>query len=151
MTTPIDLGLTQDTIDGTFDLSIVGGDFATTNGFDTALAMSFWCERRADESEVLSIDMRRGWWGTTLNNDGFEIGSKLWLLDQRRRNQSTLNAATDYAREALQWLVDDGHLVSIDVSTGFISEGIEVKMILYRSNGVTDRRSFILWENTNGI
>jgi len=151
MSTPIDVALTQDTTDGTFDLSIVAGDFVSTNGFDTALPMSLWCERMADESEVLPIDLRRGWWGNLLDADGFEIGSKLWLLDQRRRNQSTLNAAVDYVRDGLQWLVDDGHLVSIDVSAQFISEGISITITLYRSNGATDRRSFVLWENTSGI
>ena len=148
----IDIALLQDER-GNFDIGIDPntGDFLLTRGFDTAITMSLFCERRADTSEVPTAELRRGWWGNTIGPEGFEIGSKLWLLDQARQTQATLNKAVDYAREALQWLVDDGHLVSIDVSAAFSTNGITLNITLNRSNSATETRSYELWENTEAL
>jgi phage gp46-like protein len=148
----IDLALIQDA-NGQFDIGIDPdtGDFLLTDGFDTALVMSLFCERRADESEVPTAELRRGWWGNTVGPEGFEIGSKLWLLDQSRKIQATLNRAEDYTREALQWFIDDGHLVSFDVSAIFSSNGITLNIKLNRSNSATESRSYQIWENTEAF
>jgi phage gp46-like protein len=146
----IDIAVIQDN-KGNFDIEIdpETGDFKLVDGFETALAMSLFCERRADESEVSVPELRRGWWGNEVGPEGFEIGSKLWLLYQARKNQETLNKAEDYAREAVQWLVDQGHLKSVDVSASFTEDGISINIILNRFNGSTGSKSYQLWENTN--
>lgn len=147
----IDLALTQDS-NGGFDISIDPdtGDFQLVDGFETALTMSLFCERRADASEVLTAELRHGWWGNEVGPEGFEIGSKLWLLYQSRRVQKTLNDATDFARKGTQWLVDDTELVSIDVSSTF-NTGLELNLKLNRSNSATESKSYQLWENTNVV
>lgn len=152
MSNGIDLALTQDGR-GNFDIGInpLTGDFLLTDGFDTALVMSLFCERRADASEVPTAELRHGWWGNTVGPEGFEIGSKLWLLDQARKTQATLNKAIDYARDSLQWLVTDGHLVSVDVSAEFTVRGITLNIKLNRSNSATETRSYELWENTEDL
>lgn len=127
------------------------GDFLLVDGFETALTMSLFSERRADDSEVPTAELRRGWWGNTVGPEGFEIGSKLWLLDQARRNQSTLNSAVDFSTSALNWLIEDGHLISIDVSGEFTTSGIGLNIKLNRSNSATESKSFELWENTNVV
>ena len=59
-----------------FDLVIEDGQLKELNSFDTAILMSFLCERRADESEQAVNFLRRGWWGNLLATvQGFEIGS----------------------------------------------------------------------------
>lgn len=148
-----DNGLGVDMALNSFDLSVDPntGDFTLVNGFETALVMSLFCERRADISEVPTAELRRGWWGNEVDPEGFEMGSKLWLLDQARRTQETLNKAQDYAREALQWLVDDDHLISFDVSARFTSNNMVLDVVLKRSNSATESRSFELWENTDAI
>lgn len=146
----IDLALEQ--IDGVFDVSIdlATGDFKLVDGFETALTMSLFCERRADESEVPTAELRRGWWGNEVGPEGFEIGSKLWLLDQSRKLQKTLNDTIDFARDGTKWFIDDGHLVSIDITSGF-NNGLNLDLKLNRSNSATESFSYELWENTNAV
>lgn len=150
MSVPIDV-LVEIDDRGLFDLTIAeNGDFTTTAGFETALFMSLGEERRADASEVLRPELRRGFWGNELNDDGFEIGSKLWILDQARLNIDTANAAVDYAKKGLAWLVDGGDLDTVDVSRRFTKNGIELIITLGRSNSVTESVSYQLWNNTKG-
>ena len=135
---------------GLFDIEIdpTTGDFLLVDGFDTALAMSLFCERRADMSEVPTAELRRGWWGNLVGPEGFEIGSKLWLLDQSRRIQTTMNSAIDYAKAGLQWLVEDDHLENFDVNGSFTADGINLDIVLNRSNSATETKSYELWERT---
>ena len=111
----IDFELLEDS-QGIFDLQISEGQFVTQNSLDTALKMSLLEQRRADVSEQPVNFRRRGWWGNELSViEGFEIGSKLWLLSQARRTLETLNFAQRFTEDALQWLIDDGFFVRIDV------------------------------------
>ena len=151
MTVSIDVLVARDER-GLFDLTInEDGDFTQTQGFDTALVMSLGCERRADASEVLRPELRRGWFGNELNDDGFQIGSKLWLLDQARLTQSTFNSAIDYAKKATEWMIDEFRLDDVKVSGLFTNNGISLIINLERSNSVTESLSFELWEHTNGV
>jgi phage gp46-like protein len=148
----IDIALIQDS-DGQFDIGIDPdtGDLLLVKGFETALTMSIFEERRADKSEVANSELRRGWWGNTVGPEGFEIGSKLWLLDQARKIQATLNSANDYTKLATQWLVIDKHLVSVDTEVRFTANGMDLDVKLKRSNGKTEIKSYQLWENTEAV
>ena len=138
--------------EGIFDIAIESGDFKKVGGFDTQLKMSLFAERRADSSEQPVAELRRGWWGNLVGViQGFENGSKLWLLEQARLTQDTLNKAVDYARECLQWMVEDGHLINITVEGEFLTipqQGIRLTIVLIRDNGITETKYFDLWENT---
>jgi len=126
------------------------GDFTLTQGFETALAMSVFCEQKASASEVPKIELRRGWWGNKVGDfDNYEIGSKLWLLEQARNTLSTLNLTKTYAANCLQWMVDDGHIDKIDVDANFIVDGINISVTLYRMQNIILSTSYELWENTN--
>lgn len=146
----IDIALEQN--NGIYDIAIDPntGDFKLVDGFETALIMSLFCERRADQSEIETSELRRGWWGNETGPDGFEIGSKLWLLDQARKTQETLNKSNDYGSECLQWFIDDGYLKSIDIKSSYSPE-LNIDIKLNRDNSITESRSFELWENTNVI
>lgn len=148
----IDIAIIQDA-NGQYDIGIDPdtGDLQLVDGFETALQMSMFCERRADESEVETPELRRGWWGNEVDPTGFEIGSKLWLLYQSQKTQATLNAAVDHAKNALQWLIDDEHLESLDVSASFTANGIRLDVTLRRSNSAIETRSFDLWEGTDAV
>jgi len=136
---------------GDFDIFIdpLTGDLATTEGFDTSLKMSLFEERRADRTEVVPAENRRGWWAAELSDpQGFEIGSKLWLLDQARLNQETLNKAIDYTRTALQWLVDDLHLNEVRVTGELQKDTIILTIDLLRDGARTESFSFDIWQAT---
>lgn len=149
----IDIALIQDSL-GQFDIDIdpLTGDLLGVDGFETALAMSLFCERRANESEIPTPELRRGWWGNELDpEDSFEIGSKLWLLDQPKRLQSILNAANNYAKDGLSWLTDDEHLKGVKANAIFTDDGCTINIELERDSSSTETRSFKLWENTNAV
>lgn len=121
MTSNIDIAFQQDSA-GFYDLSIdpTTGDLAGTEGLNTAILLSAFCERRADEADIAQPEHRRGWVGNLVGPDadeGFEYGSHLWLLEQVRLTQDTANRARDALRQAFQWLIDDGlvHHIGMDV------------------------------------
>lgn len=146
----IDLAITRET-DGTYDISFnADGDFETTEGLDTGILLSLLEERRANESEVSTPQNRRGWVGSDLGDIAvYELGSKLWLLQQERLTTDTLNRAVDYARQSLQWMLDDGIATKLNV-TGEIEypEGIKLFIVLTRENNKVESFYYNLWDNT---
>lgn len=133
-----------------FDVGIAAdGDFSTIEGLDTAITMSIYCERRADESEVPESTNRRGWWGNQFADKfGFEIGSKLWLYRQTRLTQETIEALRDAAIRGLDWLIDNDIAINIDAVVSFAEGRVILLVLLTRPNGQVERRYFELWENT---
>lgn len=146
----VDKSLVTETIiiPGTFDISFdADGDILTDDFFDTSILYSIFGERRADPSEVVEPQLRRGWIG----NEGkdFENGSKLWLFEQARLTQSNLNRIEDEIRKGLQWLVDDGFATSVDEVISFIQNNRALlESIIRRSRSQVERRFFTLWQNT---
>jgi phage gp46-like protein len=153
MTTTVDLKLIRDQ-QFLYDLLIKSnGDLDVVDSFDTSLTVSLLGERRADASEVPDAPRRRGWWGNEVNdNIEFELGSKLWIvLAQSRKTSENLRRAISYAREALQWLIDDGYLRDIQVSGEFTTIGLRLEIILLRDQSVAETRYYDLWTNTGEI
>ena len=91
---------------GLYDLQIEGTDFASAEGFETAIPTSYFSDARANPTEVQEAENRRGWVGNILNIDiERELGGVLWLLDQERLTDDTINFAKSYAQDSLQWLI----------------------------------------------
>lgn len=135
---------------GRFDISFENGDIVAEDGFDTAIYVSLFTDARAPENLVAIPEKRRGWIGNTASPvEGRDLGGLLWLVDQRRLTQKTLNATVDYARKALNWFVDDGLLSRIDV-TGVIipKEGVRLGVTMTALNGKTETRYFDIWKLT---
>ena len=143
-----DAVLTIDPTTQLYDISIdTEGDILTDDFFDTSLLYSLLGERRADPSEVVEPQLRRGWIGS--ENKDFENGSKLWLFEQARVTRSNLNRIEDEARKSLQWLVDDNLVVSVDEVTATVKNGkITLEIIIRRTRSKVERRFFDLWQNT---
>jgi len=148
MTVGIDACLKQIAGD-LFDLDIgVDGDILSVDFFDSAIIVSLFAERRANESEVAVSRLRRGWIGNESTPD-FEIGSKIWLFEQSRLTITVLNEIIIAARDALQWLVDDGFATAIESVEAVITpNGINLEVVINRPNSEVDRRFFTLWDNT---
>ena len=137
--------------DGIYDFGFSDtGDFDTTEGLDTALLFSLFEERRADPSEVSPPNKRRGWIGNELQDDiGFELGSKLWLLDQERLTQETVNKAQDYAQQAVQWLIDESIVDDVVTTAEKVgTSDIRICIELFRDGNRIENRFFDLWKNT---
>ncbi|WP_298214331.1 phage GP46 family protein [Acidocella sp.] len=97
------------------DLAVSRGDIALDRGLQTAIIVSLFTDAPALPGDILPDHAGpRGWWGNAYLSR--PIGSRLWLLRRAVITQDTLTAAQDYAREALQWLIDDGVAGSIGVT-----------------------------------
>lgn len=82
-----------------------------------AVQISLFSWRKSEDDDGIKAPKRQGWWGDTFASvQGDRIGSRLWLLQREKVLPSVMRRAEEYAKQALQWLIDD-HLV----------EGIEVR------------------------
>ena len=82
-----------------------------------AVLISLFSWRKSNPDDGARAPNRQGWWGDTFaQTAGDRIGSRLWLLQRQKILSTTLRRAEFYAKEALQWLIDDAVVASIEVS-----------------------------------
>ena len=104
------------------------GDAKIDDWVGTSITVSLGTNCRVDGIERPD----NGWWGEALL--GVNIGSKLYLLDRTKAIRDTLILAKQYAEEALQWLVDEGHLASIESVDAVDIGGNQIQIVIkYRS------------------
>lgn len=121
------------------DWQMSGADLASGNDLNTAAFISLFTDRVAGNGDTIPDGTTdpRGWWADNQpSGNTVAIGSRLWLLSRRKATQQTLNDATTYAREALQWMIDDGVAVSIDIVTQW--QGLSflaMQVTINRKNG----------------
>jgi phage gp46-like protein len=148
-----DIRIIWDPATGTGDFAMDGADLATGHELETAVLISLFTEAEADPGDIVpdTID-RRGWWADTyaaledptlptIGND--RIGSKLWQVFVRPRNQDTLNWLRDAATKALGWMLTDGVASAIDVEPLFINAGGVGLIITITANGTPTRFSYV--------
>lgn len=83
-----------------------------------SVVISLFTWRRAATDDPVDDDDRFGWWGDSYPAvDDDRIGSRLWLLRRVKLTRQTQLDAEFYAREALQWLLDDGQVISIEITS----------------------------------
>ena len=99
------------------DIQMAVRDVLRDAGLETAVMMSLFTDRRAGTDDLLPDNSgdKRGWWGDALNADGDADGSKLWLTFRGKITNNTITQIREYAREALQWLIDDNVAERIEV------------------------------------
>lgn len=139
----MDLALTYSTDTGTMDIALAGADVRAEESLATAILLSLMCDRLAQPHEVDAGTDRRGWWADTYTEpEGDRFGSRLWLLARSKQLTATVQSAIAYAREALQWLVDDGLATAVDV-LGFVPRsGWLVLQVAVTLNGSSRRYRF---------
>ncbi len=102
-----------------------------------AVVISLFTWRRAATDDPVDDDERFGWWGDsypTIADD--HIGSRLWLLRRVKLTADTQRDAEFYAREALQWLLDDQQVLEVDVlSERADSHRLNLRVILTVPSG----------------
>lgn len=94
-----------------WDIGLDGKNLSTDPGLETAVVISLFTDRRAENDDTLpdwSGD-QRGWWADAYSEyENDRIGSRLWLLAREKTMSSVLERAKEYAREALAWMIEDG-------------------------------------------
>ncbi|MFM0135104.1 phage GP46 family protein [Caballeronia grimmiae] len=131
-----DITIVWDVANGRGDWQQLGPDLRTGNDLQTAVLLSLFTDRVANSDDVIpdGTGDPRGWWGDV--DDETPIGSRLWLLDRSKQTQEVLNNARDYITEALQWLVDDGVVASMDVQTEWTRDTfLGAQIVLYQPAG----------------
>ena len=113
-----------------------------------AVWMSLFSDRRADPDDILpdpmgDIPYKGGWWGDSFAEDGDLFGSRLWLLFGQPITAATPRKVEEYAREALQWMLDKGVAVGIDaVSERFGQDRVSLSLVIYKSDGTQEAIRF---------
>ncbi|MCV4284347.1 phage GP46 family protein [Pseudomonas capsici] len=106
-----------------------------------SVIISLFTWRRAGPDDQIDDDERYGWWGDTypaVTDD--RIGSRLWLLRRVKLTAQTQRDAEFYAREALLWLIEDGHVQDIEILTERVeNHRLNLGVVLVVSNGQTVR------------
>lgn len=123
----------------------------------TAVLICLMTDRRADPTELRDGDLNRGWPGDAFDLQAGEtpLGSKLWLLRRRALTEGLELVAEDYARAALQTLIDQGAVTRFDVTAiaDWARSRLELGIAGYGHDGskTFDRRFAVLWEQLDGI
>jgi len=106
---------------GCYDLRLENGDLVADGGLETAIIISLFTDRRVTQEQLPEFQTsRKGWWGDLLPVvDGDQIGSRIWTLNRSKITNETLRLHEDYAREALQHLVEDGVADRIEIEANY--------------------------------
>lgn len=134
---------------GIYDLKIgFDGDIETADSFDTYIVVALLTDQRANEAEVLKPERRRGWVGNE-HTPGFQMGSKLWLFEQRRLTATTRNGIEDAAVDALLSMVEEDLAVAVQsAGVRLTGDGAVLEISILRAQNQVEKRYFDLWENT---
>jgi phage gp46-like protein len=146
-----DLILVWDSILLEGDLLFQSNDLVSDHGLKTAALISLFTDRRARDDDELpdstSTD-KRGWWGDLVSPEveGDEIGSRLWLLSREKTTPETLTRAEQYAKEALQWMIEDGVAASIKVKAERVSSynatRLDLSVVIRKVDGSVEAMKF---------
>ena len=121
-----DLALAWDGAELVADLSVQGNDLVQEDSLRTAVLLSLYLDRQAEASDLLPPGEtdRRGWWADGAPVvPGDLVGSRLWLLAREKQSPAVRARAERYAREALQWLIEDRVVERLEVTASFPKAG----------------------------
>ena len=133
------------------------GDFRAEQGLATQVLICLMTDRAADPSELPEGVENRGWPGDAFDLEAGEtpLGSKLWLLRRQSLYAGIEIKAEAYIREALQPLIDQKAIVSVDVAVTVdrTQNRMDYAIALYGRDGkrIHDQKFTQLWDQLNGV
>ena len=86
------------------------GSLYEDDGLETVVVISLFTDAKATVEDGLTPgDEPRGYWADVYDEEqGLNIGSKLWLLEGATATDATLRQVESYASAALAWMIADG-------------------------------------------
>lgn len=135
--------------DGFGYLHLDGSDLSVDDGLRSAVLVSLFTDRRARPDDSLpdgSKDRRGHWSDSHLLGDDQE-GSRLWLLEREKVQPEVLRRAEDYSREGLNWMLEDGAALALQVSAWTSGRGdLNLSVAITRPSGEIQTFEFVdLW------
>jgi phage gp46-like protein len=129
------------------DWQVGNGDLVSGSDLDTAIYISLLTDRQARDDDDYDGTDRKGWWGDT--DADYEIGSRIWLLRRQRLSTTVAAKAVAYAKEALQWLIDDGVIASVSITTQIVYPSRLNMAITYQKPDLTSTtvQYYWVWES----
>lgn len=133
------------------------GDFRAEQGLATQVLICLMTDRRVEASELRDGDENRGWVGDSfdLMEGETPLGSRLWLLRRSALYPGIEIRAEDYAREALQPLIDQGAATKVDVTAtlNYSANRLDLAVTVYGRNGAEVYSSIfeLLWRQIDGV
>ncbi len=123
------------------------GTLDSTHDLVSAVLMAIGTDRRANPDDELPVEGDsdlRGWWGDSNADEiwgGWNVGSRLWLLDRAKitgenyKYGATVARAKTYLIECLQPFLDRKIATKLDVDVQRYNEtSISASIVLYRGN-----------------
>lgn len=140
---------------GPDDQAASQGGLRSESSLHTATLLCLFSDRRLPEGYAAPNDDgdRRGWWGDSVKLSGEpagEFGSLLWTLERSRLDDRITQLAADYAREALQTLIEQGAVARTDVTSE--SDTLQGTLMLsvrhFSADGAKryEQKFAVLWE-----
>ena len=108
-----DLALAFDPKTGAADIAVADGELVLDHGLASLALASLLTDARATREQAPGEADLRGWFGDALSSVPW--GGLLWTLDRSKTLPEILRLAADYARAALEWMIEDGIAARIDV------------------------------------
>lgn len=104
------------------DIATADNDLVVSDDLETGIIDSLFTDRRlpAGAAPPSGPEYRGGWWGDSFQEtEGDRDGSLLWTLAREKQAPDVLEKARVYARDALQWMTEDGVAERVEVATDF--------------------------------
>jgi phage gp46-like protein len=132
--------------DSTFDLVIDEDDkiYDFVEGFETAINFQLFVDKRTGKQDVNRPRDRQGWMADIITKqEGYEVGSLVYLKNQSRNTQIDKNELAGFAKNALEYFVqiNAAKTVTAQVNGDNIDGIIEID-----NNNIQQYSS--LWRNT---
>lgn len=91
--------------------------FDSVDGMETAFSFQIDVDRRSTPDDISIGRRRQGWMGDLMTkNEGYEVGSLIYLKQQSRNTQSDKNEVAAYAEDALKYFVAIGAAKEVEAS-----------------------------------
>ena len=133
------------------DIRVVDLDLLADDGLETAVYISLFSNARALPDQMppgQEGDDLQGYWADIQLDEGDQTGSLLWLLAREKTTNTALTNAAQWAREALDWMIEDRVATRVEVNTELITRGImAIEVQIFRPQEKTaSYRYYFEWE-----